>query len=107
MSSTDNPPVSSLHLPGHLSIGTGTRIFYFCSCIVSFLLLGCFALRLLQHLQHLTWYAVAALPLGMLGADFLSGLVHWGADTWGNVSMPILGQRLLNRLAWLVAGSAV
>lgn len=70
MSSTDDPPVSSLHLPRHLSIETGTRVFYCCSCIVSFLLLGCFVLRLLQHRQYLTWYAVAALPMGMLCADF-------------------------------------
>ena len=38
------------------------------------------------------WWAPLAALLGLLGADLLSGLIHWGCDTWGSTRTPILGQ---------------
>lgn len=82
-------------LPAHLQIGRWTRIFYFTACVAAFGLLAVFSYRIACS-QGLTWHSLLAVPGGMVCADFLSGMVHWGADTWGSESMPVLGKRLLH-----------
>ncbi|MFN0061957.1 MAG: fatty acid desaturase family protein [Myxococcaceae bacterium] len=39
--------------------------------------------------------ALGALLLGYFSADFASGVIHWAADTWGSMHMPILGRAFL------------
>eukprot|EP01060_Flectonema_neradi_P003341 TRINITY_DN1213_c6_g1_i1.p1 TRINITY_DN1213_c6_g1~~TRINITY_DN1213_c6_g1_i1.p1 ORF type:complete len:257 (+),score=31.43 TRINITY_DN1213_c6_g1_i1:61-831(+) len=34
---------------------------------------------------------IIAVVMGEIIADFMSGLVHWGADTWGSTETPVLG----------------
>jgi hypothetical protein len=39
--------------------------------------------------------AAAAFMLGFVAADFISGFVHWLADTWGTPEWPIIGKALI------------
>lgn len=43
------------------------------------------------RLENLSSIAIAAL-CGIITADFGSGLVHWAADSWGSIELPILGK---------------
>lgn len=89
--------VSGRHapLPKHLKIGFSTRVFYAASCVVAFALLIALVVEIVGS-PGLTWHSALAVPTGMMLADFLSGLIHWASDTWGRVSMPVLGKRLLH-----------
>ncbi len=41
------------------------------------------------------WLIMAAFFVGFILADFVSGFVHWMADTWGSADMPVLGKTLV------------
>ncbi len=46
------------------------------------------------HHTH-PWVLAAGVLSGFVFADFVSGFVHWMADTWGSADMPVLGKSLV------------
>lgn len=60
------------------------------------LCLGLMLLDLYLIIRHFRVDKVATVVMagmaGILTADFGSGLVHWAADTWFSIELPILGK---------------
>jgi plasmanylethanolamine desaturase len=49
----------------------------------------------LLYEQQLIWLVVPALLLGIVIGDFVTGVVHWAADTYCSEDTPIIGQSLI------------
>ena len=65
------------------------------SIAVAALLLAVLGYRIALHAGVWRWWLPVVFLAGVAAADLASGLVHWGADTWGRDDLPIVGQRLL------------
>src|SRR3982074_3292484 len=50
---------------------------------------------LLPPRRRAPWTFGLALFVGFVAADFVSGFVHWAADSWGAPEWPIIGQALI------------
>lgn len=75
----------------------GMRIFEIAS-ILTFAggaLVGAWRLSRMLDQGTYWWLLLAAAMTGFLAADFISGFVHWMADTWGRLDMPVVGKALL------------
>jgi plasmanylethanolamine desaturase len=84
-----------LALPAHYETTRAQLLFAGLSIATAFLILGAFAFRIATQLDVAQWWVPLALVSGMAAADFGSGLIHWGADTWGRDDLPVIGRRLL------------
>lgn len=64
---------------------------------VGFTLMAVDLLFMIYHFQMKSFgmFLVSGVA-GIFSADFASGLVHWAADTWGSIDLPILGKVILS-----------
>jgi plasmanylethanolamine desaturase len=88
------------HLHGDLqhndATGPATRLLAGMAIGASLALLLLGLLRMQGRLELSPWAVLTLALCGWLLADFLSGLLHWAADTWGRIDMPLVGRRLLH-----------
>ena len=61
---------------------------------VLFVLNVYWATALLYQLER-HWLVALAIPLGVLGGDLVSGVVHWAADTYCSEDTPVVGPSLV------------
>lgn len=83
-------------LPKHDDFTLLRRAFSVTAIAAATALLAWNTYRVIVAPVSLEWWVVPVAVVGMVAADFLSGLVHWTADTWGSESMPWIGRRFLH-----------
>ena len=83
-------------LPLHDDFSLPRRAFAALSITTAAGLLAVHVARLIAASDSFHWFVPLAVIGGMIAADFLSGLIHWSADTWGSESMPFIGRRFLH-----------
>ena len=71
------------------------RRFEIASIVAFALAMAWLAWRIAPRALHSPWLALSAFMVGFVLADFVSGVVHWLADTWGTPEWPIIGRALI------------
>jgi ubiquitin-conjugating enzyme E2 variant len=82
-------------LPGHDAVSRLTRTLEVSFIVLAVALVAANAARIVAGGLLLHWWVPAVVVVAACAADFVSGLVHWTADTWFSESMPVLGRRFL------------
>jgi len=71
------------------------RRFEIASIVAFGLAMAWLAMRIAPRALESPWLALTAFMVGFVAADFVSGFVHWAADTWGTPEWPIIGKALI------------
>ncbi|CAL4106976.1 unnamed protein product, partial [Meganyctiphanes norvegica] len=61
---------------------------------IPLMLLNLYFMLVHLRLEKVTTVFLMALA-GIITADFASGMVHWLADTWGSIELPIIGKNFI------------
>jgi ubiquitin-conjugating enzyme E2 variant len=75
--------------------GPAVRRFEIASIAAFAVAMAALAWRLAPRAFHSPSLALCAFMVGFVLADFVSGFVHWAADTWGTLEWPIIGKALI------------
>ena len=84
-----------LILPRHDDLSLWWRIFEGLCILVAAGLSIAQVVRINFFVSWTEWWLLVVILTGIAAADFVSGIVHWIADTWGSETMPVLGRRFL------------
>lgn len=72
------------------------RLVLACSIVATLCLLLWVSLRVADFVMNGSWLAVGVgIGLGALAIDFVTGIVHWGCDRFGDATTPIVGPLLI------------
>ncbi|MGC6550800.1 MAG: fatty acid desaturase CarF family protein [Rubripirellula sp.] len=83
-------------LPKHQGVGTGRKIYSVICIVLAHILLFYHTLNLAIQLE-IGWIWLAfSLFAGLLTADFVTGVIHWLADSYGSTKLPFIGQRIIH-----------